>query len=85
MTEYAHARVALDPLGTIYLQDGSRLLQMELVLTEDPDHEPPALGDPVCALDSTSARELAHTLLQLADHADRNRRPQADRQSGRSR
>ena len=73
MTEYAHARVALDPLGTVYLKDGRRLLHMELVLTDDPDHEPRSLADPVCALDSASARALAGSLLQLAEQADRER------------
>ncbi|MGO9754832.1 MAG: hypothetical protein ACLP22_25795 [Solirubrobacteraceae bacterium] len=72
MSEYAHARAALDPLGTVYLEDGSRLLEIALVLSDDPDCDPPStLLDPVCALDSTRARELAHTLLDLADHADR--------------
>jgi hypothetical protein len=73
MSEYAHARAELDPLGTIYLADGSRLLAIELVLSDDPDRDPPSLADPVCALDSTRARELAQTLLGLADHADRHR------------
>lgn len=74
MSEYAHVRVALDPLGTIYLDDGSRRLQIALVLSDDPDRDPPtSLIDPVCALDSTRARELARTLLGLADHADRMR------------
>jgi hypothetical protein len=75
MSEYAHVRVALDPLGTIYLDDGSRRLQIALVLSDDPDCDPPtSLLDPVCELDSTRARELAHTLSGLAEHADRQRR-----------
>ena len=74
MSEYAHARAALDPLATVYLKDGSRLLEIALVLSDDPDCDPAStLLDPVCALDSTRARELAHTLLQLADHADQHR------------
>jgi hypothetical protein len=71
MSEYAHVRVALDPLGIIALDDGSSRQQIELVLSDDPDRDPPSLADPVCALDSTRARELARTLLGLADHADR--------------
>ena len=41
MSEYAHARAALDPLGTIYLDDGSRLLRIALALSDDPDCDPP--------------------------------------------
>jgi hypothetical protein len=74
MTEYAHVRAALDPLGTVYLDDGSRQLQIELALSDNPDCDPPAtLRDPVCAFDSTRARELARTLSGLADQADRQR------------
>ena len=74
MTEYAHVRAALDPLGTVYLDDGSRQLAIELALSDDPDCDPPTtLRDPVCALDSTRARELARTLFGLADQADRQR------------
>jgi hypothetical protein len=75
MSEYTHVRVALDPLATIYLDDGSRRLRIALVLSDDPDRDPPtSLLDPVCTLDSTSARQLAHTLLGLAEHAERMRR-----------
>ncbi len=75
MSEYAHARAALDPLGTIYLDDGSRRLRIALALSEDPDCDPPStLLDPVCELDSTRARELAHALLKLADHAEHQSR-----------
>lgn len=75
MSEYAHVRAALDPLGTVYRDDGSRLLAIALALSDDPGGDPAtSLLDPVCALDSTRARELAHTLLELADHAERQRR-----------
>ena len=75
MSEYAHVRAALDPLGTVYLDDGSRLQEIALTLSDDPDCDPAtSLLDPVCALDSTRARELAHALLELAEHADRQRR-----------
>jgi hypothetical protein len=75
MSEYAHVRVALDPLATIYLGDGRRELRIELALSNDPDCDPPStLLDPVCELDSTRARELARTLLDLAEHADRQSR-----------
>jgi hypothetical protein len=75
MSEYAHVRAALDPLGTVYLDDRSRRLRIALALSDDPDCDPPtSLLDPVCALDSTRARELARTLLELADHAERQGR-----------
>jgi hypothetical protein len=75
MSEYAHVRAALDPLGTVYLDDHSRVLEITLALSDDPGCDPAtSLLDPVCALDSTRARELAHTLLELADHAERQRR-----------
>ncbi len=74
MSEYAHVRAALDPLGTVYLDDGSRLLEIALAFSDDPDCDPAtSLLGPVCALDSTRGRELARTLLQLADHAERRR------------
>ena len=73
MSEYGHVRVALDPLGTVYFDDGSRRQQIELVLSDDPDRDPSSLADPVCALDSSRARELAFELLQLAEQADRMR------------
>jgi len=75
MSEYAHVRAALDPLATVYLDDGSRRLEIALALSHDPGCDPAtSLLDPVCALDSTRARELAHTLLELAHHADRRSR-----------
>ena len=75
MSEYAHVRAGLDPLGTVYLDDGSRRLRIALALSDDPDCDPPtSLLDPVCELDSTRARELARTLHELADHVDRQRR-----------
>jgi len=42
MSEYAHVRVALDPLATIYLGDGRRELRIELALSNDPDCDPRA-------------------------------------------
>ena len=73
MSEYGHVRVALDPLGTVFLDDGSRRQPIELVLSDDPDRDPPSLADPVCALDSSRARQLAVELLQLAEQANRMR------------
>ena len=67
MSEYAHVRVSLDPLGIVDLGDGSYRQEIELLLSDDPDRDPGSLADPVCALDSTSARQLAGRLLALAD------------------
>ena len=70
MSEYAHARVALDPLGIVDLGESRYRRAIELVLTDDPDRDPPSLADPVCALDSTAARQLGWRLLRLAEQAD---------------
>jgi hypothetical protein len=70
MSEYSHSRVDLDPLGLIVLPDGSYRQEIELVLTDDPDRDPPSLTDPVLRLDADHARRLATALLQLAEHAD---------------
>jgi hypothetical protein len=77
MSQYAYTRVGLDPLGIIDLGDGRRMQEIELVLTDDPDRDPPSLADPVCALNGTQARQLAWRLLRLADDADP--RPRAPR------
>jgi hypothetical protein len=81
MSEYAHARVALDPLGIVELGDGRRRQDIELVLTNDPDRDPPSLLDPVCVMDGTQARQLAWRLLRLAKDADPQ--PRAANRSGR--
>ena len=73
MTEYAHGRVYLDPLGLIALPDGSCRQEIELVLSETPDRDPPSLADPVLRLDSDHARQLAAELLKLAEHAEHPR------------
>ncbi|MGA2929247.1 MAG: hypothetical protein ABSG43_25310 [Solirubrobacteraceae bacterium] len=70
MSEYAHIRAVLDPLGLVCLDDGRWRQDIELTLTNDPDRDPPSLADPVCQLDSTRARQLAARLLVLADHAE---------------
>ena len=68
MSEYAHARAALDPLGTIYLDDGGRLQDVSVILIDQPDSEPVGI-----ALLACQARELAFELLELAEQADRER------------
>jgi len=69
MSEYGHFRVYLDPLGLALLPDGSRQREIELVLSDDPDRDPPSLTDPVLRLDADLARQLAQQLLTLAWHA----------------
>jgi hypothetical protein len=73
MSEYGHVRVYLDPLGLARLPDGSYQQRLELVLSDDPDRDPPSLADPVCSLDAGRARRLAEQLLALAEHAQHPR------------
>ena len=68
MSEYSHVRAYLDPLGLVRTEHGSEW-EIELVLSDDPDRDPPSLADPVCRLDAQHARGLAHELLQLARDA----------------
>ncbi len=75
MSEYTHVRAHLDGLGLIRTEDGSEW-EIELVLSDDPDRDPPSLTDPVCYLNAHRARALAHDLLELAEQAAwRPRRP----------
>jgi hypothetical protein len=69
MSEYAHIHAGLDPLGVVRLHDGRWRQEIELTLTNDPDARS-GLADPVCQLDSSSARQLAARLLVLADQAE---------------
>lgn len=70
MSEYSHSRVHPDPLGLMLMPDGSYRQEIELVLTNDPDRDPPSLADPVLRLDAARARRLACELLRLAEHAE---------------
>jgi hypothetical protein len=74
MSEYGHFRAYLDPLGRVLLPDGRCRQEIELVLTDDPDRDPPGLPDPVLRLDAELARRLAQQLLALAWHADPDQR-----------
>ena len=74
MSEYSHVRTYLDPLGLVRSEHGSEW-EIELVLSDDPDRDPPSLADPVCRLDAQRARHLAHELLQLARDARHAHRP----------
>jgi hypothetical protein len=79
MSEYSHSRVYLDPLGLILTPDGSYRQEIELVLTNDPDRDLPSLTDPVLRLDANRARQLAHQLLAIAQHAWHPDSPEARR------
>jgi hypothetical protein len=68
MSEYSHVRAYLDPLGLVRTEHGSEW-EIELVLSDDPDRDPPSLADPVCRLVAHRAHRLAGELLQLAQHA----------------
>ncbi len=68
MSEYTHVRAYLDPLGLVRTEHGYEQ-EIELVLSDDPDRDPPSLADPVARLDAQRARALAHELLELAQHA----------------
>ena len=70
MSEYSHVRAYLDPLGLVRTEHGSER-EIELVLSDDPDRDPPSLADPrVWRLDAQrAARGLAHELLELARDA----------------
>ncbi len=68
MSEYTHVRAYLDGLGLVRTEHGYEW-EIELVLSNDPDRDPPSLTDPVCCLDAHRARALAHELLELAQQA----------------
>ena len=68
MSEYTHVRAHLDGLGLVRTEDGYEW-EIELVLSDDPDRDPPSLTDPVCCLDAHRAQALAHELLALAEQA----------------
>lgn len=68
MSEYRHACAYLDPLGLVVSDHGS-WREIELVLSDDPDRDPPSLTDPVDRTDAPGARRLASELLELAAHA----------------
>jgi hypothetical protein len=74
MSEYAHIRAHLDPLGLVVTPDGTAWQEIELVLTDDPDRDPPNLLDPVLRLDADRARRLASRLLTLAEHSENRER-----------
>jgi hypothetical protein len=77
MSDYQHILAYLDPLGITCAADGRCWQDIELLLTDDPDRDPPSLADPACQLDPRRARELANQLLGLAELAEPRRLGQA--------
>jgi hypothetical protein len=67
---YTDVRVLLDPEQSDPLQDGGRLQDVSVILTDRHDRQARPVG---IALLACQARELAFELLELAEHADRMR------------
>jgi hypothetical protein len=67
---YTDVRVLLDPEQSDPLQDGGRLQDVSMILTDRHDRQARPVG---IALLACQARELAFCLLELAEHADRMR------------
>jgi len=66
---YSKVRALIDPQMSDPLNDGGRLQDVSVILT-DRHGEAPTVG---IALLACQARELAFELLELAEHADRIR------------
>jgi hypothetical protein len=66
---YTHVRALIDPEQSDPLPDGGRLQDVSIILTDGQQHRPAAI-----ALLPWQARELAFELLELAEHADRQRK-----------
>jgi len=70
---YRHVRAWLDPEQSDPLKGGGRLQDVCLLLTDRPgEHARESAG---FAMLACQARELAFELLELAEQADRQRRP----------
>lgn len=67
---YTDIRVLLDPEQSDPLQGGGRLQDVSVILTDPHDRQARPVG---IALLVCQARELAFELLELAEHADRQR------------
>jgi hypothetical protein len=66
---YQHIRALLDPEQSDALSGGGRLQDVSVILVDEPGG-----GEPVAiTLLACQARELAFELLELAEHADRER------------
>ena len=75
MSEYGHFRVYLDPQGLV-LPDGSREREIELVLSDDPDRDPPSLAARSAPGRRPGARARpAAADARLARQADRSGEP----------
>jgi hypothetical protein len=67
---YTDIRVLLDPEQSDALSDGGRLQDVSVILTDRHDRQARPVG---IALLPCQARDLAFELLELAEHADRQR------------
>ena len=67
---YSDIRVLLDPEQSDPLKDGGRLQDVSVILTDRHDRQARPVG---IALLACQAREVAFELLELAEHADRQR------------
>jgi hypothetical protein len=67
---YTDIRVLLDPEQSDPLKGGARLQDVSVILTDRHDRQAQPVG---IALLTCQARDLAFELLELAEHADRQR------------
>jgi hypothetical protein len=67
---YTDIRALIDPEQSDPLKDGGRLQDVSVILTDRHDHAARPVGT---TLLPCQARELAFELLELAEHADRQR------------
>ena len=79
MTDYrSNIRALIDPEQSDPLSGGGRLQDVSIILTDRPG-DPRGLPPAAITLLACQARELAFELLVLAEHADRQRRPETNR------
>jgi len=69
---YRQVRALIDPEQSDPLTGGGRLQDVSVILTDD-SHGPDTLRPAAVTLLPCQARELAFELLELAEHADRER------------
>lgn len=78
MTDYrSNIRALIDPEQSDPLKGGGRLQDVSIILCDRPG-DPRGLAPAAITLLACQARELAFELLVLAEHADRQRRPETN-------
>lgn len=71
MSGYREAQVQLDPDQLEEYPNGTRVQEIQLVLSDDPELPSWRAAEPViCAIDARRARELAFELLMAAEVAE---------------